>query len=120
MAMLVIEGHSLHSRSRRESTPERCSIARRVSSIEAISPIDPGHFQSPFLRGSTAHAGYPVAASTATCGGRLDGAPAHGYTLHRPRPCPESTGDLPPGDIPRPTSLLAPHCVPRGCARLAS
>ena len=59
-------------------------VRNRLITAPGPDPVPP----AAYLRASTVHAGHPVAASTAACGRRLGGGPAHDDTLHRPRPCP--------------------------------
>jgi hypothetical protein len=91
-----------------------CSSGRIVRNGLITAPGPDPAPPAAYLRASTERAGHPVAASTAACGGRLGGGPVHDDTLHRPRPCPEPIGDMPPRHILRPTSLHALHCVPSG------
>ena len=59
-------------------------VRNRLITAPGPDPAPP----AAYLRASAEHAGHPAAASTAACGGRLGGGPAHDDTLHRPRPCP--------------------------------
>ena len=67
-----------------------CSSGRIVRNRLITAPGPDPAPPAAYLRASTEHAGHPVAASTAACGGRLGGGPAHDDTLHRPRPCPRT------------------------------
>ena len=88
-----------------------CSSGRVVPNRLITAPGPDSAPPAAYLRASTEHAGHPVAASTAACGGRLGGGPAHDDALHRPRPCTGTDGDTPPRHIPLPTSLRdSPAC----------
>jgi hypothetical protein len=83
-------------------------VRNRLTPAPGPDPVPP----AAQLRASTVNAGHPVAVSTAACGLRFGGGPAHDRlftSLVRP---PEPTGDLPPRHISRPASLRANQCVP--------
>jgi hypothetical protein len=83
-------------------------VRNRLTTAPGPDPVPP----AAQLRASTVNAGHPVAVSTAACGQRCGGGPAHDRlftSLVRPL---ELTGDLPPRHISRPTPLRANQCVP--------
>jgi hypothetical protein len=83
-------------------------VRNRLTTAPGPDPVPP----PAQLRASSVNAGHPVAVSTAACGQRFGGGPAHDRlftSLVRP---PEPTGDLPPRHISRPASLRANQCVP--------
>jgi hypothetical protein len=91
-----------------------CSSGRIVRNRLITAPGPDPAPPAAYLRASTEHAGHPVAASTAACGGRLGVAQSTTTPFTGLVRAPEPIGDMPPRHIPRSTSLRALHCVPSG------
>jgi hypothetical protein len=67
-----------------------CSSGRIVRDRLTTAPGPDPALPAAQLRASTVRAGHPVVVSTAACGGRLGGGPAHDGVLYLPRPRPRT------------------------------